>query len=159
MPMPCSCNPLKELPGHLGTLQQLKVLDVSGMGLPCLPDEIADLQNLVKLSCQGNALSALPDNLGQHQRRLQHVSKSRITCTGGIGNCCHVSLSCSQGCCSCWRRQISSDNSNLIARLWTVGQPSLKVYIFRCSIMAGCIQLLPLRIVSFYMLTALCLTR
>ena len=76
---------MKELPGHLGALQQLKVLDVSGMGLPQLPDEIAALQNLVKLSCQGNALGVLPDDLGQHQRRLQHVSLSHIALDEGTG--------------------------------------------------------------------------
>ena len=74
----CSHNPLKELPGHLGFLQQLKVLDVSGMKLAHLPEEIAALQNLVKIFCQGNALSFLPESLGMHQRRLQHVSPSTV---------------------------------------------------------------------------------
>ena len=75
-PMSCSHNPLKELPGHIGALQQLKVLDVSETGLSHLPEEVAALQNLVKLSCQGNAFVTLPEGLGLHQRRLQHVSLS-----------------------------------------------------------------------------------
>ena len=74
----CSHNPLKELPSHLSSLQQLKVLDVSGMKLAHLPEEIAALQNLVKLLCQGNALSFLPERLGMLQRRLQYVSPSIV---------------------------------------------------------------------------------
>lgn len=78
--MSCSHNPLRELPGHLGALQQLKVLDVSSTGLAGLPEELAALQHLVKLFCQGNALGALPASLGLHQQKLQHVSLLHFTC-------------------------------------------------------------------------------
>ena len=80
MPMSCSHNPLTELPGHLGALQQLKVLDISGTRLSQLPEEVAALPSLVKLLCQGNALNALPDRLGLHQHRLQHVRLPNLPC-------------------------------------------------------------------------------
>ena len=72
----CSHNPIKEIPGHISALQQLKLLDVSGMALAQLPGELAGLPSLNRLLCQGNALTALPEGLGLHQSRLQHVSTS-----------------------------------------------------------------------------------
>ncbi|CAI9107382.1 OLC1v1006720C1 [Oldenlandia corymbosa var. corymbosa] len=66
-------NQLRELPSWVGSLQFLRILNLSGNELTRLPDEIGSLENLEQLSANNNRINRLPSSIGSC-RSLQLLS-------------------------------------------------------------------------------------
>ncbi|GAB5363935.1 hypothetical protein AAMO2058_000925900 [Amorphochlora amoebiformis] len=73
------CGTLKTLPKVIGSLTNLKALDVSQIGLEVLPDEIRLLINLRTLDASSNHLRTVPPEIGalKHLQAL-HLARNRI---------------------------------------------------------------------------------
>ena len=73
-------NKLGSIPKVIGSIQSLKVLDVSVNNLTVLPDEITQLPNLNTLNVSCNSLVCLPEGLSKCSK-LYHlnISKNNIT--------------------------------------------------------------------------------
>ena len=55
---------LQRLPGSIGNLSKLRILDLEENKLEQLPNEIGNLRNLTRLVVQSNQLTSLPRALG-----------------------------------------------------------------------------------------------
>ncbi|KAE8657196.1 Plant intracellular Ras-group-related LRR protein 3 [Hibiscus syriacus] len=65
---------ISSLPGSIGLLPKLKILDVSGNKLNALPDSICQCRSLIELDVSFNSLLYLPTNFGNELGNLQRLS-------------------------------------------------------------------------------------
>jgi Leucine-rich repeat (LRR) protein len=77
---PTAPSKVKSLPGTIGKLQNLEVLDLGRNGIKGIPSQIASLQRLKRLALDYNEIHELPAFLGN----LKNLQELSVCANGGI---------------------------------------------------------------------------